>query len=145
MRAGANPAETETDADRAIRSAVEAATAELDAVLKRGARLLDMCEDFAGGASTTALPALSIAAQILRRQSETAERLARVARGETRHRSIVEVLTPRQGRGELNSRFCDSPDEEPGKETLTDDELRERIFKRLFPHDDYDPAPVPDE
>lgn len=123
-RAGANPAEdAPNQAQTEVERAVATATAQLDDTLKRASRFLDVCEGLTEGPSTMALPALSAAARILRNQADAAERLARIARGETRHRTIVEVVN--RAESELNSKNS-SP-----LAGMSDDEIRDQLRAQL--------------
>ena len=113
-RAGANPAtpaphtaQDEKLPAATIRRAAGLAVVHLEDNLLATASLLQRCRNLAGGNTTLDLEAMKTAVRLLRAQSDAADMLARVARGESRHRLTVEFAgTPQR---ELNSNFFPEP------------------------------------
>lgn len=94
-RAGAKPADTAKPqtgnlSAPAIDRAVSLAALHLEDNLVSTARLLQACTEMAGDGGPKGLMAIRTAARLLRAQSDAAYTLARVARSESRHRTIVE-------------------------------------------------------
>lgn len=111
-RAGANPAQaapqtaqSETLSPEAIRKSVATAVALLQENLMATLRMMPLCAEAAIEPGRLGLDAVSTAARLLKAQSDAAEMLARVARGESRHRTVVEYAGLPEPR--LNSNFSD--------------------------------------
>lgn len=117
MRAGADPAEaapdlaqTETLPAAAVKHTVSMALVQLEDNLISATRLLDLCTQMSCEPGEAGLSAMKIAAQLLRARHESAAALARVARGESRHRVIVELADTSEAR--LNSKISPPPPHE---------------------------------
>ena len=115
-RAGANPAEPtpkkatlESVLPAAANRAVALAILQLEDNLNEAARLLAQCSLLTVAPYDQSLAAMRTATRLLRNQSDAAQALARVARGETRHRTIVEYVQGAESDGRLNSNFFGSP------------------------------------
>ena len=113
-RAGANPAQTaprraqdENLPTATIRRAAGLAVVHLEDNLMAAASLLQKCRNLDGGTTAQDIESIKTAVRLLRAQSDAAEMLARVARGESRHRLIVEFAGAPAG--ELNSKFFPEP------------------------------------
>jgi hypothetical protein len=114
MRAGANPAKAappmaqdEEIPAATIRRAAGIAVVHLEDNLLATASLLQRCRKLEGKTADQELDTIRTAVRLLRAQSDAAEMLARVARGESRHRLIVEFAGLPEGR--LNSKFFPEP------------------------------------
>lgn len=107
----------ETPDQNELDAAIALATRMLGDTLGLGLKLIGRCADLAEGPAAQSLPAVLAAARLINGQSAAAATLALVARGETRHRSIVE-------RADLNSDFDAPP-------RMTDEELRASLAARL--------------
>ena len=122
-RAGANPAEPtpkkaslESVLPAAANRAVALAILQLEDNLNEAARLLAQCSLLTVAPYDQSLSAMRTATRLLRSQSDAAQALARVARGETRHRTIVEYVEPKNGKpaeARLNSKI-ETPLPPPG-------------------------------
>lgn len=115
-RAGANPAEPapktaqfETLSANAVNRAVALAIVHLEETLMSSRLLLEHCKVQAKAPSDESLAAIRSGVRLVRNQSDAAEALARVARGESRHRTIVEYADGAKPEARLNSKFLGSP------------------------------------
>jgi hypothetical protein len=97
MRAGANPAHAAPEkaqlaprSPEGISKSIAMATVMLEDNLMATMRLMPVCSVVANEPGRLGIDAIAVAARLLRAQSEAAGMLARVARGESRHRTIVE-------------------------------------------------------
>ena len=111
-RAGANPADTAKPQTAplsapAVSRAISLAALHLEDNLVSTARLLQACTEMAGDDGPQGLMAIRTAARLLRAQSDAASMLARVARGESRHRTIVEYADapPKEAPEKSNTRL----------------------------------------
>lgn len=113
-RTGANPAspapntvQDENLPAATIRRSAATAVVHLENNLLATASLLSRCRNLSGGNMAQELETMKTAVRLLRAQSDAADMLARVARGESRHRLTVEFAgTPQR---ELNSKFFSAP------------------------------------
>lgn len=114
LRTGANPASPAPNTAQdeklpaaTIRRAAGLAVVHLEDNLLAAASLLSRCRNLAGMNMAQDLDAMKTAVRLLRAQSDAADMLARVARGESRHRLIVEFAGAPEG--ELNSKIFPAP------------------------------------
>lgn len=134
-RAGANPADaapkmaqSETFTLKATERAIVVATLHLEENLFSAARMLKLCAEVALGPDSQTLAAANTASRILRNQSIAAEALARIARGESRHRTIVE--------------YVDGPHRDTGPKAAPDARLNSK-FSSPLPRQAQKPATRP--
>jgi len=81
----------------------------LEDSLIASARLLAHCDELADAPRDQSLAAVRSAVRLLRNRSDAAAALAHVARGESRHRTIVEHARGTDPEGRLNSKFFGAP------------------------------------
>jgi hypothetical protein len=115
-RAGANPAEPapkpasfEPLPAAAVNRAVSLAMLHLEDSLIASARLLAHCDELADAPRDQSLAAVRAATRLLRNRSDAAAALARVACGESRHRTIVEYADGAKPDERLNSKIFEDP------------------------------------